>query len=925
MNLKDWFTPTGPARRFFVPEVVQTSAMDCGPATLKCLFEGFGIPISYDRLREACQTDVDGTSINAIEDTANLVGLEADQGMVPADYLLLSSSDVLPAIVVVELPNGMTHFVVVWSVHGPFVQIMDPAAGRRWMTQKTFTDWLHVHSVPIKLPDLLHWIRSDGFQSPVRQRLENLMIDPLTIDNFIRDAMQDSGWLRPAALDATIRMVDAVVRSKGIKRGGEAADILKLFYRKVCSSPQKRTEIVPEKFWTIAPTPANMDTNGSEDELLLLKGAVLIQISGSRLSPDSESKSATEPSRPLSPDLESALKTTEIKPRTEILSALRADGLFAPGLILVGLAIAAACVTIQTLLLRSLMEISLDLDIVRQRFDVAGAFFAFIVAAFLLEFPLARYVYRAGRHLETRLRIKFLRKIPELGDRYFRSRLTSDMTQRAHELRQLRYLPIFGAKFFRYIFQILFTGIGIVWLSPVSMIITVPVVIATAGFPLIFQPLLKEQDLRMRTISAGLSRYYFDALLGMLPIRTHSAARSVRNEHEGLLTDWARAAKSYYRLDVAILGVQSAVVYGFAGVILFSQIAYTNEPGTILLLLYWTLYLPVLGRVLTDIAQNYPRLHNKVRRIMEPLGAPTETDIPSDPVLQNENVKVPTSGYRQGMAIEIKEVRVVAGGHNILSGVDLSISAGEHIAVVGHSGAGKSTLVGLLLGWHRPIAGWVKIDHKPLEGRYIHRVRCQTAWVDPEIQIWNRTFIDNLRYGIIDQVHNPLGQIIEQADLGNTVKMLPNGMMTLLGEGGGLVSGGEGQRVRLARAMMRKNVRLAILDEPFRGLDRKKRQELLVKARSFWSESTMIFVSHDVAETRGFDRVCVIENGCVVEYASPDELCRMPDSRYGKLLKADETVRKKLWQGKKWTKLWIENGRLGEMAAAAKDAGKEIL
>jgi ATP-binding cassette subfamily B protein len=59
-------------RRMFVPEVVQTSAMDCGPASLKCLAEGFGIPVSYGRLREACQTDVDGTSIDTMEEVAVL-------------------------------------------------------------------------------------------------------------------------------------------------------------------------------------------------------------------------------------------------------------------------------------------------------------------------------------------------------------------------------------------------------------------------------------------------------------------------------------------------------------------------------------------------------------------------------------------------------------------------------------------------------------------------------------------------------------------------------------------------------------------------------------------------------------------------------------------------------------------------------------
>ena len=76
-------------RRFFAPEVIQTSAMDCGPAALKCLLEGFGVSVSYGRLREACQTSVDGTSIDTLETLAQSLGLDAEQVMMPVDHLLL--------------------------------------------------------------------------------------------------------------------------------------------------------------------------------------------------------------------------------------------------------------------------------------------------------------------------------------------------------------------------------------------------------------------------------------------------------------------------------------------------------------------------------------------------------------------------------------------------------------------------------------------------------------------------------------------------------------------------------------------------------------------------------------------------------------------------------------------------------------------
>jgi ABC-type bacteriocin/lantibiotic exporter with double-glycine peptidase domain len=103
-----------PPRRWLVPEVIQTSAMDCGPAVLKSLLEGFGIPVDYGRLREACQTDVDGTSISVLEETAVRLGLAAEQVMLPRDHLLLPEAEALPAILVVRLPSGLTHFVLVW-------------------------------------------------------------------------------------------------------------------------------------------------------------------------------------------------------------------------------------------------------------------------------------------------------------------------------------------------------------------------------------------------------------------------------------------------------------------------------------------------------------------------------------------------------------------------------------------------------------------------------------------------------------------------------------------------------------------------------------------------------------------------------------------------------------------------------------------
>jgi len=133
-----------------------------------------------------------------------------------------------------------------------------------------------------------------------------------------------------------------------------------------------------------------------------------------------------------------------------------------------------------------------------------------------------------------------------------------------------------------------------------------------------------------------------------------------------------------------------------------------------------------------------------------------------------------------------------------------------------------------------------------------------------------------------------------------------------LGESGGLLSEGEGQRVRLGRAMLRQNVRLVILDEPFRGLDRERRRRLLVEARQLWMGVTLLCVTHDVGETLQFPRVLVIEEGRIIEDDSPDELEARPKSRYHQLLEAEEEVRSRMWSDASWRRLTIDAGRLSE-------------
>ena len=142
------------------------------------------------------------------------------------------------------------------------------------------------------------------------------------------------------------------------------------------------------------------------------------------------------------------------------------------------------------------------------------------------------------------------------------------------------------------------------------------------------------------------------------------------------------------------------------------------------------------------------------------------------------------------MQVRFDDVSIKASGHTVLERFGLSIEAGSHVAIVGPSGAGKSSLVGLLLGWHKPASGQILIDGVQLDGECLEELRKNTAWLDPGVQLWNRSLLDNIQYGFGDYPAPPLTELIEEADLRAVLERLPDTLQTQLGEGGALLSAG---------------------------------------------------------------------------------------------------------------------------------------
>lgn len=860
-------------RRYLAVEVIQTSLMDCGPASLKCLLEGFGLSVSYGRLREACQTDVDGSSIDTLEVVANDLGLEADQIMVPADHVLLPEAGALPALAVLRLPSGLTHFVVLWRRHGPWVQVMDPASGRRWMRAADLAAQLYCHRMPVSAADWREWAGTEDFVAPLRARMHRLGIR----DEALLEGALAAPASRPlAALDAALRMTATLARTGAIAPGAETHRTLVVLARQAEEGP----EVIPEGDWSARPL------RGEEGQApeVLLSGAVLLRVKGRR--PDCSAE--------LGPELQAALDERPPRPLQELLEPLRGTRT-GVALMLPALALAAMGVALEALIFRALIGVGAELGLVWQRAGTLGAVLALLTLVGALEFPLMTGLQRLGRQLEIRLRLAFLSKIPRLGDRYFQSRPISDMAERAHSLHRLRLLPEVGGQLLRAACELSATAGALLLLYPEAAAGVIGLALVAVGLPLAIQPLLAERDLELRTHVGTLSRNLLDALLGLEAIRAHRAEGNVRREHSNQLAQWVRAGLRFQRTVALAESAQGLVGFALAAVLVLLH-ARHHEASGLLLLAYWCVGVVLQGQEIGVVARQVPSHRNVALRLSEPLGALEEPR--GDPA--------PMKG-QGGVGLAFEGLTVRAAGHTILSELELAIAPGSHVAIVGPSGAGKSSLVGVLLGWHRPAEGRILVDGLPLEAGVLDALRRTTAWLEPGVMLWNRSLLDNVTYGSSAERLEP---VLEGADLMELLARMPEGLQTAVGEGGGLLSGGEGQRLRFGRALARGDVRLAILDEPFRGLDRATRRRLLAAARSHWKAATLFCVTHDVGATLDFDRVLVVEDGRVVEDGSPSALAESAGSRFKALVEAEEAVRTGLWSSHQWRRIRLAAGRL---------------
>lgn len=206
-----------------------------------------------------------------------------------------------------------------------------------------------------------------------------------------------------------------------------------------------------------------------------------------------------------------------------------------------------------------------------------------------------------------------------------------------------------------------------------------------------------------------------------------------------------------------------------------------------------------------------------------------------------------------------------------LRGVNLTVEAGQMVALVGPSGAGKSTLASLLLRFHDVDSGTVCIDGRDVRSVTLASLRGQIGIVAQDTFLFNDSVYDNIRYGRPEATEAEVREAARNAMALGFIEQLPNGFQTMIGERGTRLSGGQRQRIAIARALL-KNAPILILDEATSHLDTES--EVLVQAAlaNLMENRTTIVIAHRLSTIRQANQIVVLEQGRLVEQGTHEEL-----------------------------------------------------
>jgi ATP-binding cassette subfamily B multidrug efflux pump len=284
-------------------------------------------------------------------------------------------------------------------------------------------------------------------------------------------------------------------------------------------------------------------------------------------------------------------------------------------------------------------------------------------------------------------------------------------------------------------------------------------------------------------------------------------------------------------------------------------------------------YMRMFFRPVRDMAEKYNLLQNAMasaERIFLVLDNDEEVPAPADPIIHLPESA--TSHKNPIQRIEFDKISFgYAPGENVLQKVSMDIRAGEVIAIVGPTGSGKTSLVRLLPRFFDPQEGQIRLNGVDIRQMSIEMLREKMAMVMQEPFLFSETIEKNIFPGNISLTESRMREILTASHCEALVNRLPEGLQTVLSEGGNSISSGERQLLCIARALAR-NPEIIILDEATSYVDAESEQKIQEAMANLMHRRTAIVVAHRLATARRADRIFVLNRGRIIETGTHSQL-----------------------------------------------------
>jgi ATP-binding cassette subfamily C protein CydD len=466
------------------------------------------------------------------------------------------------------------------------------------------------------------------------------------------------------------------------------------------------------------------------------------------------------------------------------------------------------------------------------------------------------------------LRQRFVTHLYQLGPSFVRAERSGDLVLSATEgLEKLNgyyrdYLPgLFTALFLPVLILLVVMPLDV--LTFFVLLITAPLIpFFMALIGMAAGGLAKRQFFEMRYLGA----HFLDVMQGLTTLKLFNRSQhQVETIHR--ITDQFREAtmrvlrvaflsaftlEMLATLSIAIVAVEIGVrlLHGGIG---FDQALF-------LLIIAPEFYLPL--RALGAKFHNATEGKAAADRLFEVLDTPVPYQINTDPI------SIPTSLH---IRFESVSVAYDQGTRPALKNISFEIRPGQHVALVGPTGSGKTTIANMLLGFLQPDSGRVTIDGHDLASLSVEKWREHIAWVSQSPYLFNATIADNIRFSRPGASEEQMMAAAQAARAHDFIAQMPDGYQTICGERGLRLSGGQAQRIALARAFLR-NARLLILDEPTSQLDPESEAAIMQTLDRFAQGRTVILITHRLSTAVHADRILLIDQGTISEQGTHADL-----------------------------------------------------